>query len=199
MRWTHKIWEEMKRSRMNAMDSDGDMNPPPSSPSIPEYVIKADNIFKSEISGFEDYAECVYFSGGMLAPSSSTISSYYSGSNGIQSADERIGINITIGMVDILSAFSRGDLIKKIIIKKLASNSGDVLEVIAFEYSDCFVKTFENIKNSVFFTFSFCSLIVAQNIYDVSGKKKQGTAAVEINNRKLLTDTSPEKLPITSD
>lgn len=194
MSWSDRVLQwVVKNNSLNKkdiIDRDGGLVIPTTAASTPEYLIKVDNAFSSGILNYDDYAECLWFEIGTARLSSSDASNFFSGDRGVLGKNPSVCMKYTKGAVTIHEYLTGGNCIENIVIKRLARLDMDVQEIQSLSFENCFITTYEQKNNLIFFSFSFTWMADEQSIFKNDGTKT-GTDATSYN---FVTNTIDHNL-----
>ncbi|MBO6056265.1 MAG: hypothetical protein J6P84_04765 [Alphaproteobacteria bacterium] len=188
MSWSDKVLTWVKNDSLNKKDiadKDGGFVTPTTVTSTPEYLIKVDNVFTSTIVNYEQFAECLWFEIGTARPSPPDPSNFFSGDRGILGKNPLVCMKYTRGATTIQQYLAGGNCIENIIIKRLAHLDMDDQEIQALSFYDCFITTYEQKNNLIFFSFSFTRMADEQAVFNNNGGKKGNDAfSFDFNKNK---------------
>lgn len=191
MSWSDRVLTWIKNHSLNeksVVDKEGGFITPTVAASTPEYIIKVDSIFISNIAGYANYVGCQWFETGITKPNSPDPSTFFNGDRGVVGSNTLVCMEYTRGIVTLQEYLTGGNLINQIIIKRLAQSEMDIYERQALTFGNCHITTYEQKSNLVFFSFSYTERSDEIAVFDNQGKKT-GTEAFGFDFNKNQTDS----------
>ena len=173
-------------------NSDGDLNVPFGAARTPQFIIKAESIFHSSMSGYEDYAPCLWFELGSARLNTFDSSDHFTGDGRVVSKTTSVCMKYGVWSPLLHENLVKGYPISQVIIKRLATLNSGFVELQATQYTDAFITTYEQRGDKIFFTFSFGKITDAQIVYDNTGRKVTGINAFEFDYTTTLVNTNPK-------
>ena len=191
MSWSDRVLTWVKNDSLNKrdiVDREGSLITPSSAAQTPEYIIKVGNAFSSDILNYTDYAECLWFEIGTARMSSSDPSNFFAGDRGILGKNPLVCMKYTRGAVAIHEYLAGGNCIENIIIKRLSHLDMEDHEMQAITFKNCFITTYEQKNNLIFFSFSFTKMADELSVFENNGQKKSGSEAFSFSFNKNQVD-----------
>ena len=175
-------------------NSDGDLNVPFGAATTPQFIISAGGIFHSKMSGYEDYAPCLWFELGSARLNTFDSSDHFTGDGRVVSKTTSVCMKYGVWSPILHEYLVTGRPIPEVIIKRLATLHSGFVELQATRYTDSYITTYEQRGDKIFFTFSFVKITDAQIVYDNTGRKLTGINAFEFDYTTTLAGTAPKDL-----
>lgn len=175
-------------------NSEENLNVPFGAAATPQYVIKAESIFHSKMSGYEEYAPCLWFELGSSRINTLDSSDHFTGDGRVVSKTTSVCMKYGVWSPLLHEFLVTGRPISQIIIKRLATLHSGFVELQATQYTDSYITTYEQRGDKIFFTFSFVKITDAQIVYDNTGRKVTGINAFEFDYTSTLSNTAPKEL-----
>jgi len=168
------------------------LNTPLVAAASPQVVIKAESIFSSRMEGYKDFAPCLKFNFGTARINTTDSADSLSGNGRVISKPPAVHMKYGVWGPKLQECLTGGTHIEEMVIKRLMTNGGSIVEIQAIQFTDVFITTYIQEDDEILFTFSFAKMIDAQIVYDNTGKKLSGINAYEYDYTQNLLNLNPK-------
>ena len=161
----------------------------------PQYIIGNGNdnsLFTSSMQDYKGYAPCLWFEMGSARLNTIDSSNQFTGDGRVVAKSTLVCMKYGSWGPTLHKYLVMGTLVNRLIIKRIVTLRGSYVEVQATQFEHCFITTYEQRGDKIYFTFAFDKVTDAQIQYDNTGKKLTGAVGFEYDYSSAKQVTSPK-------
>ncbi len=168
----------------------------------PQYIItngKNESMFTSEMAPpYKDYAPCLWFELGSARLNTLDSSNHFTGDGRVVAKSALVCMKYGTWGPELHKYLVMGIRVDHMIIKRVVTLRGSYVEIQATQFTNCYITTYEQRGDKIYFTFSFEKIADAQIQYDNTGQRKTGAVGFEYDYT-TVTETTLDHAPFMNE
>ena len=167
----------------------------------PQYIIgngKEASIFASSMLGYETYSPCLWFEMGSARLNTFDSSNHFTGDGRVVAKSVLVCMKYGTWGPELHKYLVMGVRVDQMIIKRVVTLRGSYVEIQATQFTNCYITTYEQRGDKIYFTFSFEKIADAQIQYDNTGQRKTGAVGFEYDYT-TVTEKSLDHAPFMNE
>ncbi len=157
----------------------------------PQYVIHGENIFRSCILGYEQFAPCLWYETGTARLATYDSTDAYTADGRIVAKTTTVCMKYGQWGPPLLNHLTTGDAVNVITIKRLNMIVGELVELQSTSFYHSTLTKYEQRGDKIFFAFSFDLMTDETCMYNNEGRKL-GVSGFEFNYTTLYSASGGE-------
>ncbi len=161
----------------------------------PQYIIsngKEASIFASSMEKYPTYAPCLWFEMGSARLNTIDSSNHFTGDGRVVAKTTLVCMKYGSWGPELHKYLVLGTRLDQLIIKRIVTLRGSYVEVQATRFQTCYITTYEQRGDKIYFTFSFEKIIDAKLQYDNTGQKLGGAVGFEFDYTRAAENSTPD-------